>query len=341
MVYPAGRLPPSPNSVLDRTALENALHDACIFLKSRHIDAFYKALHEANYPSLQEFAASNRCRRPTITYRKGGRKPIETVIPPKLLKFVSKPANGFVTLTSKVLSVRKNSSGKSAKMSIQLHDGEIVEVVVMRFETDYHGFASVSVASQVGCTVGCSFCPEATNEKMNRCLYTCEILEQVIHASRFVEYEGSLLKERGDRDKVRNVTFMGSGEPLLNYDHVVACCKSLADVNTWDLQRGRITIPTIGVTPRIYQLARDLPEVVLSVGIHASNQEMRSRRIPIARKYPLGNLILATEFFVRSRMRIVNNDGHRLVNDRRKSREMGTRHATIEYIMGESWSPPF
>ena len=82
---------------------------------------------------------------------------------------------------------------------------------------------------------------------------------------------------------------------MYNYDNVVEACRLLANKRVWDLCRGRITISTIGVTPRIYDLTRDLPDVILAVGLYAPNQSLRRAIVPSAQEYPLDTLMDALD----------------------------------------------
>ncbi len=109
-------------------------------------------------------------------------------------------------------------------------------------------------------------------------------LEQLVHASSFL----------GDQ-KVRNVVFMGMGEPLNNYENVIAACRAMIDPSTWSMKHHHVTISTVGIVSKIYRLTRDLPLVSLALSLHAPNQSMREKIIPTAKYYPLEDLIRALD----------------------------------------------
>ncbi len=88
---------------------------------------------------------------------------------------------------------------------------------------------------------------------------------------------------------------MGMGEPLNNYDNVVAACRAMVDTRTWSMQHHHVTVSTVGIISKIYKLTRDLPFVSLALSLHAPNQSMREKIIPTAKYYPLEELINALD----------------------------------------------
>jgi 23S rRNA (adenine2503-C2)-methyltransferase len=119
-----------------------------------------------------------------------------------------------------------------------------------------------------------------------------EIVEQAVHAQQVFSQDNVHVV---GNHAVLKVTFSGSGEPLHNYNNVVQACHYLANQKSWNLCRGRITISTVGITPRIYDLTRDLPNVILSLGLHAPNQALRRTIVPVAEQYPLDKLMEALD----------------------------------------------
>jgi Radical SAM superfamily len=299
------RSPPSPNTILDRKALTKTLDDLNVRVKERHVDYLYEHLHRQNYPELGTFVeeykkifadhpAEVSVSSEDSTASPDSKEPHHhrLQLPTALLDFLSDRSNGFVTTTSTVVAIEKSPSGDATTIVLALHDGLLIETHVMRYREQDGNHASVSVSSQVGCEVGCSFCPIASMGLRGN-LTSGEILEQVVHARRiFGEHNQG---EFYHRHVVQNVTFMGLGEPLHNYDNVVDACRLLANKRVWDLCRGRITISTIGVTPRIYDLTRDLPDVILAVGLYAPNQSLRRAIVPSAQEYPLDTLMDALD----------------------------------------------
>lgn len=329
------RAPPAPNTILDRKALTKSLDDLNVVVKKRHVDYLYEHLHRQNYPELLTFVEdykqifADHPAEVSISSEDSTASPDSKEthyhchrLPTALLDFLSDPSNGFVTTTSTVVAIEKSPSGDTTKVVLALHDGLLIETHVMRYREQDGNHASVSVSSQVGCEVGCSFCPIASMGLRGN-LTSGEILEQVVHARRIFgeDNQGELYH----RHVVQNVTFMGLGEPLHNYDHVVDACRLLANKHVWDLCRGRITISTIGVTPRIYDLTRDLPDVILAVGLYAPNQTLRRAIVPAAQEYPLDALMDALD----NHMQDPRDRG--LVSPSGRKRRM----VMIEYIMSK------
>lgn len=338
------RDPPNPNSILDRKALERALDDANIAVKKQHIDSFYQGLHRQHYPPLDEFVSNYYLNeqkenvddavfplKNKMTKKKNRNK---MQLPKALLQFLSDTDNGYVTVTSKVHEAKTSADGTTTKLAIELHDGHLVESVLMRYVTVGGSRASLCVSSQVGCAMGCTFCATGTMGIKGN-LTTGEILEQIVHADRLLAREADSVKENysdeqaKNLDVVRNVVFMGMGEPLNNYDNVVEACRGLIDRKRWNLAHGRVTVSTVGVTPRIHQLTRDLPQVCLALSLHAPNQEMRSAIVPAAKAYKIEGLIDALD-------RHMMGGSKREYTREERIRESTRRRAMIEYVMCKS-----
>jgi len=165
--------------------------------------------------------------------------------------------------------------GDTLKWLWRLGDGALVETVLMATGSR----ATACVSSQAGCAMGCGFC--ATGQAgFERNLSEGEIVEQVVRARRAA----------GDR-RLSNVVFMGMGEPLANYDRVVAAVRRM----TGDLglsARG-ITVSTVGVVPGIRRLAGEGLPVTLAVSLHAANDALRDELVPLNRRYPLDAVVAA------------------------------------------------
>jgi adenine C2-methylase RlmN of 23S rRNA A2503 and tRNA A37 len=167
------RKAPSPNSILDRKAFEQALDDRGLEIKAMHIDTFYQALHRQHYPDLSEFvdnyyqfekeangrlsqtnanAITSRPLKNNVSSRKNRNK---AQLPRKLLEFLKDPKNGFVTVTSKVALRKTSGDETTTKLAIQLHDGLLIESVLMRYISKDGSRASLCVSSQCGCAMGC------------------------------------------------------------------------------------------------------------------------------------------------------------------------------------------
>ncbi|HUH87386.1 MAG TPA: 23S rRNA (adenine(2503)-C(2))-methyltransferase RlmN [Pusillimonas sp.] len=156
---------------------------------------------------------------------------------------------------------------------------------------------TLCISSQAGCTVACPFCSTGY-QGFNRNLTTAEIIGQLWHAKRTLEADLSSARIAGidgthAAEPVRvisNVVMMGMGEPLLNYDQVLAALRLMLDDNAYGLSRRRVTVSTSGVVPMIDRLARDCP-VALAVSLHAPNDALRDKLVPLNRKHPLNELL--------------------------------------------------
>jgi len=140
---------------------------------------------------------------------------------------------------------------------------------------------TLCVSSQAGCVLDCAFCSTG-KQGFNRNLSTAEIVGQLWLANRLLQ---------GERP-VTNVVMMGMGEPLLNLDNVIPALRLMLDDNAYGLSRRRVTVSTAGVIPGIDRLRDECP-VALAVSLHAPNDALRDRLVPVNRKYPLAELAKA------------------------------------------------
>ncbi len=154
---------------------------------------------------------------------------------------------------------------------------------------------TLCISSQAGCTVACPFCSTGY-QGFNRNLTTAEIIGQLWFARRALlgAPETARIGEgAGDTSRViSNVVMMGMGEPLLNYDQVLGALRLMLDDNAYGLSRRRVTVSTSGVVPMMDRLANDCP-VALAVSLHAPNDALRDRLVPLNKKYPLAELLAA------------------------------------------------
>jgi 23S rRNA (adenine2503-C2)-methyltransferase len=149
---------------------------------------------------------------------------------------------------------------------------------------------TLCVSSQAGCALECSFCSTGY-QGFNRNLSTAEIIGQLWHAN-------AALGARSGGDRlVTNVVMMGMGEPLANFDAVVAAMSLMLDDNAYGLSRRRVTLSTSGLVPQMDRLAETLP-VALAVSLHAPNDRLRDELVPINRKYPLAELMAACRRYI-------------------------------------------
>ncbi|MGE0858161.1 MAG: 23S rRNA (adenine(2503)-C(2))-methyltransferase RlmN [Gammaproteobacteria bacterium] len=144
---------------------------------------------------------------------------------------------------------------------------------------------TLCVSSQVGCPLDCAFCATA-RQGFSRNLSTAEIIGQVWQAARALGQTPKLGRH------ITNVVMMGMGEPLLNFDNVVPAMRLMLDDHAYNLARKRVTLSTAGVVPGIDKLAEHCP-VSLAISLHATNDELRDRLVPINRSYPIAELLAA------------------------------------------------
>lgn len=181
------------------------------------------------------------------------------------------------------------------KWLLRLNDGNCVETVFIPEENR----GTLCVSSQVGCALNCSFCSTG-HQGYNRDLTVAEIIGQVWLAVR------KLSTDSGKHDHhVTNVVMMGMGEPLLNFDHVVAAMNIMMDDFAYGLSKRRVTLSTSGIVPAMERLA-EVSDVALAVSLHAPNNPLRDVLVPINKKYPLEQLLATCKNYFKkdSRRRI-------------------------------------
>ncbi|HAS08304.1 MAG TPA: 23S rRNA (adenine(2503)-C(2))-methyltransferase RlmN [Actinobacteria bacterium] len=181
----------------------------------------------------------------------------------------------------------------TAKQLWRLHDGVMVESVVMR----YPERATVCISSQAGCGMNCPFC--ATGQAgLTRNLSTGEIVDQVVAAARLLA-EGGV---GGSPVRLSNVVFMGMGEPLANYKAVMGALRRLTDKDSHGLglSRRSITVSTVGLVPRIDQLTDENLPVTLAVSLHAPDDELRDTLVPVNTRWKVSEVLEAADRYSRS-----------------------------------------
>ncbi len=178
-----------------------------------------------------------------------------------------------------IISEHRSDDG-TRKWLLRTDANQAVEMVFIP-EADR---GTLCISSQVGCALDCSFCTTG-KQGFNRNLTSAEIAGQVWLAKRLLG-ETALATER----VISNVVFMGMGEPLANYRNVVPVLKILIDELGFELSRRRVTVSTSGLVPNLEKLADDC-NVALAVSLHAPNDELRNRLVPINRKHPIWELL--------------------------------------------------
>ena len=174
--------------------------------------------------------------------------------------------------SSSVISEQTDTSG-ATKLAIELHDGAVVECVLL---TDREDRKTACLSSQVGCAMGCTFCRTGTMGLI-RNLQAFEIIEQFVHLRRIA----------GD---TTHIVFMGMGEPMANFAEVVQAINYLHDPDGFDIGLRRITISTCGLVPGILQLAEINLPVKLAVSLVTADNRLRTEIMPVNKAYPLDDL---------------------------------------------------
>jgi len=157
------------------------------------------------------------------------------------------------------------------------------------------------VSSQVGCPVGCKFCASGINGVKGN-LTAAQIVEQVYWLNHLMtqRHEGTEARRHGGEERqqrITNVVFMGMGEPLANYASVMSAIRILHDPGCFNIGGRRITISTVGVPPKMRELAREGLPINLAISLHAPNEPLRKQLIPWAEHFALNEILDAARFY--------------------------------------------
>jgi 23S rRNA (adenine2503-C2)-methyltransferase len=179
------------------------------------------------------------------------------------------------------------------KALLTLKDDLKIETVLMRHKDKRN---TICVSSQVGCPLNCSFC--ATGKMgFKRNLEVWEIVEQVLFFARYL---------KKIRERVTNIVFMGMGEPFLNYQNVIGAIKILNDKEGFNLGARHFSISTVGIIDGgIEELAKEKLQINLAISLHAPNDELRSKLMPINKKYPIKKILNAVDDYIKKTRRRV------------------------------------
>jgi len=172
----------------------------------------------------------------------------------------------------------RSEDGGTSKFLLKTRDGHFIETVFMKYKSRN----SVCISTQAGCRMGCVFCASGASG-LRRNLTAGEMALEVI------------LSERLAQARVKNIVLMGIGEPLDNYNEVKRFIENFTDDHGRDLSRRAITLSTCGIVPGIDRLAAELSQVNLAVSLHAPNDALRERIMPVARRWTLAELLAAVE----------------------------------------------
>jgi 23S rRNA (adenine2503-C2)-methyltransferase len=189
----------------------------------------------------------------------------------------------------------RNATDTTEKFLFQLRDHSLIETVLipatpgLTTSSDRH---TVCVSTQVGCAYGCKFCASGL-DGVKRNLTAAEIVDQVLQVQKL------------SGEKVNNIVVMGMGEPFANYDNLM---RALKIINApWGLGIGarKITVSTVGLVPRIQQLADEPMQIRLAVSLHGATDEVREKIMPVNKKHPLKELLAACDYYVNTKKRMM------------------------------------
>lgn len=168
------------------------------------------------------------------------------------------------------------------KYLFELSDGNYIESVLM-----YHDYGiSICVSSQVGCNMGCAFCESGRLKKV-RNLETYEVVQQI------------LLIESDIKERISHVVVMGIGEPFDNYDNIMNFIRIINDPKGIDIGARHITVSTCGVIPKIKEFTNDFSQVNLAISLHAPNDTIRNKIMPISKAYKLNELMNSIKDYIK------------------------------------------
>lgn len=185
-----------------------------------------------------------------------------------------------------------SGDGRTAKAVIDLPGGFKIESVLMRYEVSSlrqaQGRNTICLSSQVGCALGCNFC--ATGKMgFKRNLTADEIIDQVLLWARYLNKSN---------DRVTNIVFMGMGEPFLNYDNVLESIRILNDKDGFNLGARHFSISTAGIVGGIKKLAEEPLQINLAISLHAPDDKLRSKLMPIGKEYPIPKILAAVDGYI-------------------------------------------
>lgn len=187
------------------------------------------------------------------------------------------------------LDSRRSKLDGTTKYLFKLEDANTIETVFLPEAPR----GTICLSSQVGCKHGCSFCASAPFGFV-RNLKVSEILDEVMH-----------VKAAHPDEKITNLVFMGIGEPFDNYDNVLKAIRIFNDPDAFNIGARRITISTCGIIPGIERLKTEGLQVELSVSLHSAKDDVRSRLVPINKKYPIKDLMAACKEYTLNTGRVI------------------------------------
>ncbi|WP_270171986.1 23S rRNA (adenine(2503)-C(2))-methyltransferase RlmN [Paenibacillus sp. SYP-B4298] len=200
---------------------------------------------------------------------------------PKPLRAKLDDQFAFVTLGE---ITRFESKDGTVKFLFGLHDNHAIETVVMR-----HNYGnSICVTTQVGCRIGCTFCA-STLGGLKRNLTAGEIVAQVVTAQQMLD---------ATDERISSIVIMGSGEPFENYEATMDFLRIMIHEKGLNIGQRHITVSTSGIVPSMYKFAEENTQINLAISIHAPNDELRSKLMPVNRRFPFDEVMEACRYYI-------------------------------------------
>ena len=188
--------------------------------------------------------------------------------------------------SARIIETRRSQKDDTVKMLYELEDGNIVEGVLMRYSYGN----TLCISTQAGCRMGCAFCASTLNGRV-RNLTAGEMLSEITAVER------AFPQEDDKKRTVTNIVMMGCGEPLDNYENTVRFLKRATAADGLGISPRNISLSTCGLVPKIYTLIDDAPHVTLCISLHAPNNEIRDRLMPVNRSFRMEELIPAAKHY--------------------------------------------
>ena len=247
-----------------------------------------KSLYDFNYEQIQEFALEQGWKkfRGHQIFQWLYRKRVQNIDDMSDLSKETREVlkENFIINPCKIVAKQVSSDG-TVKYLFELEDGAYVESVLMIY--DYG--KSICVTSQVGCNMGCDFCASGLLKK-RRDLTSGEIVAQVLSVQKDLDETG---------DRISHIVVMGTGEPFDNYENVMNFCATVNHDRGLGIGGRHITISTCGIVPKIREFAHEQTQYNLAISLHAPNNELRNKLMPINRAYPLEQLMDAIDEYTK------------------------------------------
>lgn len=252
-------------------------------LMSMDIAELSALLKEYNQPSFRA--------KQVFEWLSKGKKPLEmSNLPLSLREALLKIPLG----SSKIYDKRISQKDGTIKYLFELEDKNIVEGVLM----SYHYGNTLCISTQVGCKMGCLFCASTLNGCV-RNLTAGEMLSFIAEVEKDVPHDENRVRT------VTNIVLMGSGEPLDNYDNVLKFLRLVSNENGMNISVRNISVSTCGLVDKLLQFTNEAPHITLSVSLHAPNDEIRDKIMPVNKKYKTAELLMAAKNYAETTKRRV------------------------------------